>query len=308
MNKDEDVELLETSSTSTTESTQTSSNVEVPQVPTGMEINSTTTINTTLSGTENSVNSSMVSPFNSKPNVVGTTANSPRISPDATFAATSHSMKHQTTPKSALKQKYNEGVVQGDVPVSDSNTSEVGTSQVSKSKPSKPVFLIVAFVLLLGTILVLPYSQDLFDKIFTKDTTPITDDIQTGDLVCTMESEDLGNSYQYTETYSFDNGEVDTLEHVVLVQGDADYLSERNNECQLLQQNAISLTGVTVECDSSKDEMIETQFFNLARFDSSSINAGFTEAGGVSPNAKKGDSYKEIQRVMEMSGYDCKIR
>lgn len=310
MNKDEDVELLETPSTSATESIQASSNVEVPQVPSGMGANiGNTPINTNSSSPVDTTNdSSAVSPFATKPNVVGTTANSPRISPDATFAATSHSMKQQSAPKSVLKVEHSDIPISENASVSNVNSSETETSQDSKSKSSKPVLLIIAFVLLLGTIFVLPYSQDLFDKFFTKSTTPDTNDIQAGNLICTMESEDSGNSFQYTENYSFDNSEVDTLEHVVLVQGDADYLSERDNQCKILQQNSSSVTGVTVDCDLSGDEMRETQFFNLARFDSTSITAGFTEAGGVSPNAKKGDSYKEIQRVMEMSGYECEVK
>lgn len=305
MNKDEDVELLEPSSTSTTENIE-ASNVAVSQVPSDMGVNTENILISVVSNSQEGIvkDSSMGSPFASKPNVVGTTVNSPRISPDATFAATSHSMKQQVAPKSVLKQS----TVQEKVPVSDTNTLESSSSQNVNSKSPKPVFLIIGFILLLGTIVVLPYSKDFFDKLFSKDVVPVIDDIKTGELVCTMESEDLGNSFEYTETYSFDNSKVDTLEHVILVQGDADYLRERNAQCQILKQSANSVSGVTIDCDLSGEEMVETQFFNLARFDSTSITPAFTEAGGVSPNAKHGDSYKEIKRVMEMSRYECKVR
>lgn len=298
MNKDEDVELLETPSTSTP--MQNASTVDVPVVPSGMETNADGATSQSNSVHPNEASSeSRVSPFVSKPNVVGTTANSPRISPDSIFVASPHTIKQQSAPKSSLKHPQNENVT--DNSVSSSSPS-------SNTKSSKPILLIISFILLLGTVLVLPYSEDLFDKIFANNTEEVIDDVTVGDLVCTMDGDDLGNSYQYTETYSFDNGEIDSLEHKVLIQGEADYLNQRNVQCQQLQQTASSISGVTVDCDLSDEEMLETQFFNLARFDSANITTSFSEAGGVSPNAKNGDEYKEIKRVMEMSGYDCEVR
>ena len=291
MNKDEDVELLETPSTSTSTPMQNASTVDVPVVPSGMETN--------VVHPDEASSESRVSPFVSKPNVVGTTANSPRISPDSIFVASPHTIKQQSAPKSSLKHPQNENVT--DNSVSSSSPS-------SNTKSSKPILLIISFILLLGTVLVLPYSEDLFDKIFANNTEEVIDDVTVGDLVCTMDGDDLGNSYQYTETYSFDNGEIGSLEHKVLIQGEADYLNQRNVQCQQLQQTASSISGVTVDCDLSDEEMLETQFFNLSRFDSANITTSFSEAGGVSPNAKKGDEYKEIKRVMEMSGYDCEVR
>lgn len=288
MNND-DVELLDTSSASTTDVLETSSTVDNSQVSSNM------------TGDLNANGNPSISPFASKTTVVGTTANSPRISQDATFAATSHSMKQQAAskPNSTMQEKK--------VVFNDANL-ESKQNQDSTSKSIKPIFLIGAFVLLLVSILVLPYSKDFFDKIFSSAIPVASDDIQTGDLICTMESEKFGNSYQYKETYSFNNGKVDTLEHVVLIQGNADYLNQKSSECKILRKKASSFSGVTVECDVFDDEVVETQVFNLAKFDSTVINAEFTEAGGVSPNAKKGDSYKEIKRVMEMSNYDCEIK
>ena len=300
MNKDEDVELLETPSTSTSTPMQNASTVDVPVVPSGMETNVESAVSQSNSAHPDEASSeSRVSPFVSKPNVVGTTANSPRISPDSIFVASPHTIKQQSAPKSSLKHPQYENVT--DNSVSSSSPS-------SNTKSSKPILLIISFILLLGTVLVLPYSEDLFDKIFANNTEEVIDDVTVGNLVCSRDGDGLGYSYQYTETYSFDNGEIDSLEHKVLIQGEADYLNQRNVQCQQLQQTASSISGVTVDCDLSDEEMLETQFFNLSRFDSANITTSFSEAGGVSPNAKKGDEYKEIKRVMEMSGYDCEVR
>lgn len=305
MNKDDDIELLETSADLST--SQISSNLEEPHIPSGMEVDSQT-ISSTPINIEKTHISSQISPLVSKPNVVGTTANSPRISPDATFASTNHSMKQQFTPKEDVKSADMVKVVDDSTSSNDTAYHSLENQQGSGAKSSKPILLIIAFVLLLATIIFLPYSQKLFDTLFPEDKEEIVEDITNGELVCSMESDDNSISFQYTETYAFSEGEVNSLEHKVLIQGNADYLNQRKNQCDVLKQNAVSISGVTIDCDLSNDEMIENQFFNLSRFDAMSVDASFTEAGGVLPNAKKGDSYKEVKRVMEMSGYECKIK
>lgn len=305
MNKDDDIELLETSTDLSTASL--SSNLEEPHIPSGMEVDSQNNSSNSINVEKTNI-SSQISPLVSKPNVVGTTANSPRISPDATFASTNHSMKQQFISKAAMKPEDTVKELDDSRSSNDGAYHALENQQGSSAKTAKPILLIIAFVLLLATIIFLPYSQKLFDTFFSEDKEEIVEDITNGKLVCSMESDDNSISFQYTETYVFSEGEVNSLEHKVLIQGNADYLNQRKNQCDVLKQNAVSISGVTIDCDLSNDEMIENQFFNLSRFDTMSVDASFTEAGGVLPNAKKGDSYKEVKRVMEMSGYECKIK
>ena len=75
--------------------------------------------------------------------------------------------------------------------------------QGSGAKSAKPILLIIAFVLLLATIIFLPYSQKLFDTFFSEDKEEIVEDITNGKLVCSMESDDNSISFQYTLTYVF---------------------------------------------------------------------------------------------------------
>ena len=145
MNKDEDVELLETPSTSTSTPMQNASTVDVPVVPSGMETNVESAVSQSNSVHPDEASSeSRVSPFVSKPNVVGTTANSPRISPDSIFVASPHTIKQQSAPKSSLKHPQNENVT--DNSVSSSSPS-------SNTKSSKPILLIISFILLFSCLL-----------------------------------------------------------------------------------------------------------------------------------------------------------
>lgn len=317
MNSEKDnVELLG-SPTTTNENTSSvanpSTSTEVLGAPTGAGTNPVdSTINQTASTSTNTVSNevansaapSHISPLVAKPTISGTTANSPRINPSDTMASyTSHAPQ---TPLHVEKTKdeisNNGGSVAPPIKVDDSTTQP-------KGKPLNPIVLIIVFVIILGTVILLPYSKDLFGNIFSNDIATDEEKVTNGSLVCTLENtDDDNNSFEYTETYTFTNSEVDTLEHEELIQGDADFLNERNDRCQLLKQNASSIEGVEINCDLNTSNMVETQKFNLARVDFDQLSTAFMEAGGVYPNAEAGDSYTEVQHSMEIAGYTCEVK
>ena len=52
--------------------------------------------------------------------------------------------------------------------------------------------------------------------------------------------------------------------------------------------------------------MVETQFFNFRELDNT-FSTAFIEAGGVYPNLEYGDDISEVQKNLELSGYECEI-
>lgn len=294
---DEDIEVLDTPSTSSDVNRTSDTNVQQPsQLESDYGVEN---VSSASAESEPSEIPSMVSPLMAKPSISGTTASSPRISPDDTMAKTVHSAS-QTPPKNYKKEDKLK------VP-SDHDSNAESTN--GSSKPVKPIVLIVTFIILLVAIIFLPMSGDLFDSLFSKDDNT-SEEVTNGSLVCTLEHDDNGDgiSLQYTETYDFSDSKVESLEHEVLIQGNADYLTERNTECELLQREAANITSVQIDCDLSSNQMIETQYFNLSTLDLSLLDIGFTEAGGVYPNGMSGENYKDVQRSLEMSGYDCELK
>lgn len=296
MNHDDDIELLELTSTH-----EASDNVQTSSIE-DTSLNSSAMNDDTIIFTNTSDNVQEKRGDNisivSKSNVSKAASNSSKVT-----------LKQKESLIPVLERNQNgKKKVESEVGNSDDSASNILPN--SPLKFSKLFFLIIIFFLLLGTIVLLPYSQNLFSKLFfSNDEKQVKNDIiSTGRLVCTMDSNDNFNSYQYTETYFFDDDKVSSLEHRVIIQGNADYLNVRNSQCQLLQQKASAIFGVAIDCELSSGEMIETQSFNLYDFDLSSISVAYTEAGGIFPNVTVGDNYKEIQRVMKMSGYDCEIR
>lgn len=179
-------------------------------------------------------------------------------------------------------------------------------SNNNSSKSTKPVIFLIIFILLLLVIVFLPNIGELFSSIFPKSETP-TDvaELENGSLTCTLEHEEDGISYFYTDTYDFENRKVENLQHVVSIQAGTDFLNQRNMECQTLKQVASNIRGISIDCNLSSGEMVETQFFNFSSLRDVDISTQFVEAGGVYPNVEYGDDVSDIEKNLTISGYEC---
>lgn len=300
--KDNDVELLDltTSIPVLDDDVNKTSDVPIPEVPSGMSASYGENVSV-----KKEEKPSYVSPLASKPMITGTTANSPRISADVTMVNTNKvpqgtpqvpkSIQKVETPSNDLLDNSNGG--NGDTNGSNNNNNKM-----------KPSVLIVVFIIILLAVFLLPYGSALLENIFKSDDETYQEEVLSGDLVCRIERETDSNSYQYTETYTFVDNEINTLEHEILIQGDVDYLRNKNSECEGIKQNATGIEGVRVNCELSSDEMRENQFFNLANLNLEQLTPAFMEAGGIYPNAKYKDDYKEVQTSLELSGYECEIQ
>lgn len=199
---------------------------------------------------------------------------------------------------------------------SDTTGSDTGSTSINainnqdsnnnSSKSTKPVIFLIIFILLLLVIVFLPNIGELFSSIFPKSEAP-TDiaELENGSLTCTLEHEEEGISYFYTDTYDFENRKVENLQHVVSIQAGTDFLNQRNMECQTLKQAASNIRGISIDCNLSSGEMVETQFFNFSSLRGVDVSTEFVEAGGVYPNVEYGDDISEVEKNLTISGYEC---
>lgn len=180
-------------------------------------------------------------------------------------------------------------------------------SNNNSSKSTKPVIFLIIFILLLLVIVFLPNIGEFFSSVFPKSEAP-TDivELENGSLICTLEHEEEGISYYYTDTYDFENRKVENLQHVVSIQAGTDFLNQRNMECQTLKQAASNIRGISIDCNLSSGEMVETQNFNFSSLRDVDISTEFVEAGGVYPNVEYGDDISDIEKNLTISGYECR--
>ena len=189
--------------------------------------------------------------------------------------------------------------------LSSSDSRNVNSSP--SSKRGSLILFLVLFVFILLAIFFLPYTDNLFQLFFSeKNDKQEVSDIDNGSLICTLEREEDIIRYHYTETYDFENREVLSLQHVVSIQGETDFLNNRNLECHQLREQTFSFSGISVDCNLSSGELVETQFFDFSAIKKQDISSAFVEAGGVYPNVSYRDSVSEVKRKLILSGYECR--
>lgn len=190
---------------------------------------------------------------------------------------------------------------------SESLSSSVSESTTSSPKKGNSILFLILFIFILLAIFLLPYTDNLFQSFsFNHKEEPDKTNINTGSLICTLEREDDMESYHYTETYDFENREILSLQHVVSIQGNADFLNTKNLECNQLKQHVSNFSGVSVDCNLSSGEFVETQFFDFSSIEEKDISSSFVEAGGVYPNVSYLDSVSDVEHDLVLSGYECR--
>ena len=213
-----------------------------------------------------------------------------------------------------INQNVNETSTDQKISNTDQTLSEKNGNSIpnqnnnQKNKSGKPYLLIILFVIVLGAILLLPYTGSLFEKLFSKSNEPeVAGEKNTGTLTCTLENEKDKVKYDYTETYEFQDSKVQSLQHVVLIQGDALVLDAKDLQCKTLKAVSENISGVSIQCNLSSDKMVETQLFNFNTLKSKDLNSTFIEAGGVYPNFEQQDNISGIEKDLKLSGYKCRI-
>ena len=196
-------------------------------------------------------------------------------------------------------------------------TTPVVTSQPVNDKkeytpPSKfkIVVLIIFFILLVGFVLFLPDISAYIEKYKSGNTSYTKEEITTGKLICTLNSNTTNLDKNYSWRFIFSENKLDSVRLELVTRGDAtgdkEALSEIGQKCKTLEEETNSIDGVSVRCDIYDDRIIETQSFNLENIDNDKLDAAYSEAGGMNPGYKYNQDISIIEKNMNASGYSCK--
>lgn len=178
--------------------------------------------------------------------------------------------------------------------------------------PSKlKVFgLLLFFILLIAFIVFLPQISSMI-RIYmsgANNPQPIEEVITSGKLVCSMTNNSMDLDKEYKFTFEFTDSKLKTTKYVSNIIGDStaenslDILAEK---CNNLKENASELEGVSIRCNYTGNNLVESQYFELETLDTEKVNAAFTEAGGILPSYKIDQDIDEIEKNMKASNYTC---
>ncbi len=174
----------------------------------------------------------------------------------------------------------------------------------------KYIMTFILFIVLLLIVFFLPNISKFFSELRNNNTSNSHEKITTGTLKCTLENSDKKFDYSYLSEFEFENSRLLTLNYVVTTVGDAGVdaseLESMNEKCHALKNSVTNVSGVSITCSLNKGTFIESQVLTYASIDVAMITSAYSEAGGIYPNFRKGDSIDSIESGMKSSGYSCK--
>ena len=167
--------------------------------------------------------------------------------------------------------------------------------------------MIIFFVALIAFVCFLPNIQELIQKY--KEGPTVAEEIYTGKLVCTLESNTVNLARNITRTFAYTDKKLESAKFVTEVRGDPsldeEALNELNDQCTIIKDNVDGLKGIVVDCSYSEGKLVETESFDYADFDAEAVDAAYTEAGGNLMEFKLEDDIDEIMTQMRRSGFSC---
>ncbi len=186
----------------------------------------------------------------------------------------------------------------------------VRTAAEEKGYSRRRVGTIIFFILLIAFVIFLPNIRDL---IIAYQTHVEEQEIDSGKLICTLETSNDDFNYTYTETFTFKKNLLKTFNYRVETKGDAgkdiEKFKEIYNECDNLSRSVGigNLSGIVVDCSyvEGDDKVVESQTFDYNTVNKNEVKAAYTEAGVEYPEFELDDNINEIEKSVLAAGFNC---
>lgn len=184
-------------------------------------------------------------------------------------------------------------------------------SSESESKGGSKFQTIFLFLLFGGLLAFIIYMDDITVYLQTRknNRNQVVETITTGTLVCEAEKSTNEMDYTYTAKFEFRDSKLKRLNYLMEIRGDANLdeakLTELNNNCLLVKENASNLSGIDITCSLENGLMKEKQSFTYDSVNREEAMSAFIEAGGIYPEYKRDQNIDNIEREMNAAAYTC---
>ncbi len=161
------------------------------------------------------------------------------------------------------------------------------------------VILIIIFALFLPNI-----SMKVDEYIKSRNLKNIT----TGTLKCAMTKDTDTLRIEYEQDFRFNENRILDYKYRELSTGtreDSKELSDIIQKCKKLDQSVSGEHGITITCSSTATNASVIQEIDLDSIDVDKLLSGFSEAGGVFPDFRAGDSVDDVQSKLLSLDYTC---
>ena len=181
--------------------------------------------------------------------------------------------------------------------------------EINYKPPSKGrvVLLLFLFMFLILFVLILP---DVVQRVsILKTGEPVVEEITTGKLICTLESDSKTLSKIIERTFYYENSELQKATYKTTIRGDVDEDEKEMNaladKCADIKDATGSLSGIDINCSYSEGLLVETEKFDFQTYDSEKVRAAYVESGGDILEYSYKDDIDNVMVEMRRSGFTC---
>ena len=135
------------------------------------------------------------------------------------------------------------------------------------------------------------------------------EDITTGKLVCTLESNTVNLDRNITRVFEYSDMKLVSAKFTTVVRGDAtldeETLDALNAQCEQIKTNVSGLEGVSVNCAYADGQLTEKENFDFGTYKIEEVTAAYTEAGGTVLEFEAGENIDDVMTSMRQGGFLC---
>lgn len=189
------------------------------------------------------------------------------------------------------------------------NEEKLKTVDVDYKPTSKAntVMLILFFIALVLFVVFLPDIQTLIAQY--KAGPQKVEEITTGTLVCTLESNTVNLDRNITREFQYTDNKLQSAKFTTVVRGDAtldeETLNGLNEQCVQIKTNVEGLNGISVSCSYEEGKLTEKENFDYASYQVEEVTAAYTEAGGSLLEFEKDMNIDDVMTNMRQGGFTC---
>lgn len=225
-----------------------------------------------------------------------------------------------------------------EIPVSDNGSSEkdnsasrlindpqggmginIGAYEAVKNKPKKEEKVFVddphagskraaGFIFLFVLVIFAFFLPKVSDKIADIQGNKEIENLDTGQLRCSMKKNTDNLSITYEQNFKFNKKRIYTYEYKEITEGSKeDYkdINAKDEVCRNLDKTISGASGVSISCDMTTTTASMTQEFNLSEFNSETVISGFTEVGLTYPEFMNNQDVDSVKAKVQSAGYAC---
>ena len=171
------------------------------------------------------------------------------------------------------------------------------------------ILLFLFFVFLVAFVYFLPEVQETVDSYLHGGREPDVEEVTTGKLVCTLQSNTVNLNRDIERVFSFENNQLKRSSFTTTIRGDVSLdektLDELNEQCQKIKTGVSSYEGITVQCSYDAGQLVEKETFDYEIYPYEEVSNVYLDAGASLVELEFNENIDQVMTLMRQAGFTC---